>query len=119
MNGINANFRFCVTNKKKILVSVGVGDAEFDDMNELDSDDVRLESDGRFCEDLVAERDIVQFVPLKRFISSSGLISYIESQTNFAKEVLAEIPRQLTSYMKLRGFKPNFTSFEPSAPPME
>lgn len=87
-------------------------------MKELDSDDVRLESEGNFSADRMAERDIVQLVPLRKYLGSSGLISYIESQTNFAKDVLAEIPDQLTSYMKLRGMTLDSSElFKPSAPP--
>ncbi len=37
------------------IIIVGVGQADFDAMDELDSDDVRLSSMGRF-----ADRDIVQ-----------------------------------------------------------
>lgn len=37
------------------IIIVGVGDANFENMNELDSDEVRLTVDGRY-----AERDIVQ-----------------------------------------------------------
>lgn len=83
------------------IIIVGVGDADFDDMDELDSDDVRLSAEGRY-----AERDIVQFVPLNKFLSNSGPNQFIKSQADLAKEVLAEIPDQLTSFMKSRGFKP-------------
>lgn len=85
------------------IIIVGVGDAEFDAMDELDSDDVRLHVDGRY-----AERDIVQFVPLNKFLSKNG--STIKSQAELAKEVLAEIPEQLTGFMKSRGIKPQKTS---------
>lgn len=67
-------------------------------MDELDSDDVRLTVKGRY-----AERDIVQFVPLNKFLAKNG--ESIKSQADLAKEVLAEIPEQITSYMKSRGFK--------------
>lgn len=81
------------------IIIVGVGDAEFDAMDELDSDEVRLTVEGRY-----AERDIVQFVPLNKFLSHSG--PFIKSQADLAKEVLAEVPGQLTSFMKSHGFKP-------------
>lgn len=68
-----------------LLVIVGVGDAVFDNMDELDSDDVRLTVKGRY-----AERDIVQFVPLNKFLAKNG--ESIKSQADLAKEVLAEIP---------------------------
>lgn len=82
------------------IICVGVGNAEFDRMDELDSDDVRLNIDGRY-----AERDIVQFVPLNKFLTKTGG-TYVKSQADLAKEVLAEIPYQLTSFMESRGLKP-------------
>lgn len=91
----------CASSLPISIIIVGVGDAEFDAMDELDSDDVRLTVDG-----LYAERDIVQFVPLNKFLSRTGM-PFIKSQTDLAKEVLAEIPEQLTSFMKSRGIKPN------------
>lgn len=62
------------------IIIVGVGDADFEAMDELDSDDVRLSVDG-----LYAERDIVQFVPLNKFLSKDG--PFIKSQADLAKEV--------------------------------
>lgn len=59
---------------------MGVGDAVFDAMDELDSDDVRLTVKGRY-----AERDIVQFVPLNKFLAKNG--ESIKSQADLAKEV--------------------------------
>lgn len=82
------------------IIIVGVGDADFDAMDELDSDDVRLGVDGMY-----AARDIVQFVPLNKFISKGG--SAIKSQADLAKEVLAEVPAQLTSFMNSHGLKPH------------
>lgn len=89
------------------IIIVGVGDADFEAMDELDSDEVRLTVDGRY-----AERDIVQFVPLNKFLSKNGLV--VKSQADLAREVLAEVPDQLTSFMKSREFQPNrsFTEME-------
>lgn len=81
------------------IIIVGVGDADFENMDELDSDNVRLHVNGQY-----AERDIVQFVPLNKFLSKNG--STIDSQADLAKEVLFEIPEQLTSWMKTRGIVP-------------
>uniref|UniRef100_A0A8C5T202 Copine 5 n=1 Tax=Malurus cyaneus samueli TaxID=2593467 RepID=A0A8C5T202_9PASS len=81
------------------IIIVGVGQAEFDAMVELDGDDIRISSRGK-----VAERDIVQFVPFRDYMSGgpgAGL-----SMAGLAREVLAEIPDQLLSYMKARGIKP-------------
>lgn len=82
------------------IIIVGVGNANFDAMDELDSDDVTLNVDGRY-----AERDIVQFVPLNRFLSKTG--PYVNSKADLAKEVLYEIPEQLTGFMKSHSFRPN------------
>lgn len=87
------------------IIIVGVGDADFDDMDELDSDDVRLSINGR-----TAERDIVQFVPLNQFLTGHA----VRSQADLAKEVLAEIPDQITGYMRARGYKPNKTTVNPN-----
>lgn len=89
------------------IIIVGVGDADFEAMNELDSDDVKLSVDDRH-----AERDIVQFVPLNHFLSTSE--PGIKSQADLAEEVLAEIPEQLTSFMKSRGMKPDLPQNMPS-----
>ncbi|XP_071305978.1 copine-8-like isoform X2 [Agelaius tricolor] len=82
------------------IIIVGVGQAEFDAMVELDGDDIRISSRGK-----VAERDIVQFVPFRDYMTGgpgAGL-----SMAGLAREVLAEIPDQLLSYMKARGIKPH------------
>lgn len=100
------------------IIIVGVGDADFEAMDELDSDEVRLNVDGFY-----ASRDIVQFVPLNKFLSKNS--SDIKSQADLAKEVLAEVPAQLTSFMNKHGYKPqakpvhnmqNASSIAPTAP---
>lgn len=106
-------------------------------MEELDGDDVRVSSRGRY-----AERDIVQvtlalspvssqardaqhltsahrrstasdcaaasfalkFVPFRDYVDDSG--NQVLSMARLAKDVLAEIPEQLLSYMKTRDIKP-------------
>lgn len=75
------------------IIIVGVGGADFAMMEELDSDDGVLMSGGRS-----AQRDIVQFVPFRKFknVSPAAL----------AKEVLAEVPKQLTDYFKARKILP-------------
>uniref|UniRef100_A0A8C7YQ15 Copine VIII n=1 Tax=Oryzias sinensis TaxID=183150 RepID=A0A8C7YQ15_9TELE len=81
------------------IIIVGVGPAEFDEMIELDGDEERISSQGRY-----AERDIVQFVPFRDYIDRRG--NHILSMARLAKEVLAEIPDQFLSYMRTRGIKP-------------
>ncbi|EMP30071.1 Copine-9 [Chelonia mydas] len=71
-------------------------------MEELDGDDVRVSSRGRY-----AERDIVQFVPFRDYVDRSG--NQVLSMARLAKDVLAEIPEQLLSYMKSHDIKPRPT----------
>uniref|UniRef100_A0A8C1PRL9 Copine Vb n=1 Tax=Cyprinus carpio TaxID=7962 RepID=A0A8C1PRL9_CYPCA len=82
------------------IIIVGVGQAEFDAMIELDGDDIRISSRGK-----LAERDIVQFVPFRDYMDRTG--NHVLSMARLAKDVLAEIPDQFISYMKSRGIKPN------------
>ncbi|XP_056897066.1 copine-5 isoform X1 [Takifugu flavidus] len=82
------------------IIIVGVGQAEFDAMVELDGDDIRISSRGK-----MAERDIVQFVPFRDYMDRTG--NHVLSMARLAKDVLAEIPDQLISYMKSRAIKPN------------
>ncbi|KAK2186177.1 hypothetical protein NP493_212g08002 [Ridgeia piscesae] len=88
------------------IIIVGIGQADFEAMNILDGDEVRLSSRGK-----VADRDIVQFVPFREFMKEGN---FVQSQASLAKEVLAEIPDQFLSYMKKHDFKP---APPPSAPP--
>ncbi|KIH58043.1 Copine [Ancylostoma duodenale] len=84
------------------IIIVGVGDEEFDSMDELDSDDSLLAFEGR-----QAQRDIVQFIPLRQFLR--GPVTGMEGERVMellAKEVLAEVPLQLTSYMELNRISP-------------
>eukprot|EP00794_Sanderia_malayensis_P019198 gene19198-21120_t len=75
------------------IIIVGVGRASFDAMVELDGDEQGLSSNGKY-----AERDIVQFVPFNKFLGYNGVMG-----SALAKEVLAEVPEQLCSYMKKHG----------------
>ncbi|XP_022257177.1 copine-8-like, partial [Limulus polyphemus] len=91
------------------IIIVGVGPADFAAMEELDGDEVRISSHGHF-----AERDIVQFVPFREFLSGS---SWITNQARLAKEVLAEIPDQFIEYMKKRGIKAKLPPQASASPP--
>ena len=107
------------------IIIVGVGAEDFSAMDELDSDDSLLSNNG-----LTAERDIVQFVEMQRFVRGTG--SHITwNREMLAKEVLAEIPDQLVGYMKKKGFQPpgktgstypniptNLRQYAPAAPPL-
>uniref|UniRef100_A0A8C3TG42 C2 domain-containing protein n=1 Tax=Chelydra serpentina TaxID=8475 RepID=A0A8C3TG42_CHESE len=96
------------------IIIVGVGQAEFDAMVELDGDDIRISSRGK-----VAERDIVQFVPFRDYIDRTG--NHVLSMARLAKDVLAEIPDQFISYMKGRGIKPNPAppAYTPTGPTLQ
>ncbi|GKV07552.1 hypothetical protein SLEP1_g19308 [Rubroshorea leprosula] len=77
------------------ILVVGVGGADFKQMEILDADNGRrLESStGR-----IATRDIVQFVPMREV--HSGRISVVQS-------LLEELPGQFLSYMRCRDIKPH------------
>jgi len=76
------------------IVVVGVGNADFGNMVQLDSDFEVLLGGGK-----LAVRDILQFVQFSKYRDRHYSI--------LAKETLAEIPDQLLSFMKLREFIPN------------
>uniref|UniRef100_A0A7S0VQP8 C2 domain-containing protein n=1 Tax=Hemiselmis tepida TaxID=464990 RepID=A0A7S0VQP8_9CRYP len=76
------------------IVIVGVGGADFAAMQQLDGDDEPLKSQTTGQR---VQRDIVQFVAF-RDLKNDG--------ARLAKEVLAEIPEQLTSYMRSHNLKP-------------
>ena len=77
------------------ILIVGVGNCEFEKMEQLDGDDGMLTgSDNRTR----AQRDIVQFVPFRDYRG--------KTPEAFSSELLAEIPYQLTSFMKSRNIKP-------------
>ncbi|XWS64848.1 hypothetical protein CRYUN_Cryun05aG0039500 [Craigia yunnanensis] len=76
------------------ILIVGVGDADFKQMEILDADDGhRLES----STDRVATRDIVQFVPMREV--HGGQISVVQA-------LLEELPSQFLTYMRSRNIKP-------------
>ena len=76
------------------IIIVGVGKADFTRMELLDSDEgILRDSKGQ-----AAERDIVQFVPFRKYAANSDKLS---------TEVLQEIPKQLVGYFQSRNIKPN------------
>lgn len=80
------------------IIIVGVGNADFTAMNELDADTVPLMVNG-----VKAERDIVQFVPFRNF---QNIRNPALAKAYLAKEVLAEIPEQIVGFMKSRNIAP-------------
>ncbi|KAK3547627.1 hypothetical protein QTP86_026270, partial [Hemibagrus guttatus] len=96
------------------IIIVGVGPAEFDAMEELDGDEVRVSSrvvpqNGTLFsyQATTTTAECVcfpQFVPFRDYIDRSG--NQVLSMARLAKDVLAEIPEQLLSFMKSRGIEP-------------
>ena len=74
------------------IIIVGVGNADFSAMEELDGDDGALTNQAG---QRVA-RDIVQFVEFNQCMVRGDL----------AEQVLKEVPDQVCSYMERAGFKP-------------
>ena len=70
------------------IIIVGVGEADFSAMDELDGDDVRLTN----ARGLKATRDIVQFVKFNDFKNAAP--------GRLAKETLLELPTQMMSYFR-------------------
>jgi len=75
------------------IIIVGVGNADFTNMDILDADDEPL----RHTNGELMPRDIVQFVPFNEYRHEAGLL---------AAETLREIPDQVTDYMKMIKMPP-------------
>ncbi|KAL7979698.1 hypothetical protein Chor_004856 [Crotalus horridus] len=76
------------------IIIVGVGNADFTDMQILDGDDGILRSP----KGEPVMRDIVQFVPFREFKNASP--------TALAKCVLAEVPKQVVDYYSSKALPP-------------
>ncbi|XP_069068020.1 copine-4 [Pleurodeles waltl] len=88
------------------VIIVGVGNADFSDMQMLDGDDGILRSP----KGEPVLRDIVQFVPFRNFKHASPAA--------LAKSVLAEVPNQVVDYYNGKGIKPKCLSeYESSRTP--
>ncbi|XP_072996556.1 protein BONZAI 3-like isoform X2 [Typha latifolia] len=76
------------------ILIVGVGTADFKEMEILDADNGKQlqSSTGR-----IATRDIVQFVPMREFQGN---------QVSIAQSLLEELPVQFLTYMRSRGIEP-------------
>jgi hypothetical protein len=77
------------------IIIIGVGNADFSQMNILDGDGMALRSSNG----QIAARDIVQFVPFRDF-ASRGI-------AELAAEVLRELPNQITDFFSRVGKAPN------------
>ncbi|XP_048058185.1 copine-4 isoform X4 [Megalobrama amblycephala] len=80
------------------VIIVGIGSADFSDMQMLDGDDGILRSP----KGEPVLRDIVQFVPFRNFKHASPAA--------LAKSVLAEVPNQVVDYYNGKGIKPKCMS---------
>ncbi|XP_078789799.1 copine-4 isoform X4 [Oryzias latipes] len=87
------------------IIIVGVGNADFSDMQMLDGDDGILRSP----KGEPVLRDIVQFVPFRSFKHASPAA--------LAKSVLAEVPNQVVDYYNSKGIKPKVPSQYQSSRP--
>ena len=75
------------------VIIIGIGDADFTNMNRLDADEeVLYDENGR-----IAERDLVQFVPFKDFKNDGEKL---------AEQVLEEIPRQIVEFFSNKNIPP-------------
>jgi hypothetical protein len=83
------------------ILIVGVGNADFTQMDTLDGDKQRLSYNGR-----PASRDIVQFVPMRDFVSRSPSFG-VPVMADISRALLAEIPDQLLSFMGQHRIVPN------------
>lgn len=75
------------------IIIVGIGNANFDNMDRLDGDAGLFGSNGQR-----ATRDIVQFVPFRDVQFNPDVL---------AKQLLAELPSQVVQYYQSLGIQPN------------
>ncbi len=86
---------YAANNLPLSVIIIGVGDANFSSMEDLDSDGQLL----RDSRGNVAKRDIVQFVPFSQFAN--------RPREDLAAHVLYELPGQVVSYFDMIGVPPN------------
>ena len=75
------------------VIIIGIGNADFSNMNILDADEEPLYDD----KNRKASRDLVQFVPFKDFK---------DNPHKLAEQVLEEIPRQIVEYYQHQNIPP-------------
>jgi len=86
------------------IIIVGVGNADFSDMERLDADDALLSIGNR-----KAKRDIVQFVPFRDFKNATP--------ARLAACVLDELPTQVSEYFNSKGKEPPHDIPQSEPPP--
>eukprot|EP00158_Paraphelidium_tribonemae_P005222 Partr_v1_DN27233_c0_g1_i1_m38543 putative RNA binding motif protein len=79
------------------IVIVGIGRADFTQMEELDGDDEPMLKDSRGKS---AKRDIVNFVPYRDYLKIVGRKEY------FSKELLIEVPLNVVQYFHKENVSP-------------
>lgn len=92
------------------IIIVGIGNAEFDAMEELDADKGGLQMNG-----VKAARDIVQFVAFNSYNNLDPSVANL----HLAKDVLAEVPKQFMDYMKINGIVPKRRASQTTTPEIE
>lgn len=80
------------SNSPLSIIIVGVGSANFDAMDILDADDVPLRSSNG----VMMSRDIVQFVPFRKYQANNGF--------GLPAAVLAEVPSQVDDFCRKCNF---------------
>ena len=74
------------------IIIIGIGDADFANMDILDADDMELVDSHKN-----KARDIIQFVRFNKYSKDDGQL---------AEQVLGEVPEQFVEYMLIHGIKP-------------
>uniref|UniRef100_A0A914HIT1 Copine n=1 Tax=Globodera rostochiensis TaxID=31243 RepID=A0A914HIT1_GLORO len=93
------------------IIIIGIGNDEFTKMDALDADNCLLFADGH-----TAARDIVQFVPFRDFFGAGWTQNASDQEylkSVLAKEVLAELPDQVCSFMKSHNISPPLRTPQP------
>jgi len=93
---------------------VGIGENQFPNMDRLDGDHIAKDRNGE-----KSRRDIVQFIPFKQYSAYSTTNTTGNKAGSFlAKKVLEEVPLQLISFMRGKGFRPRPPGFIVPGNPM-
>ena len=75
------------------VIIIGIGDADFTNMDRLDADEEVLYDEN----ERIADRDLVQFVPFIKFKNDGEKL---------AEQVLEEIPRQIVEFFSKKNIPP-------------
>uniref|UniRef100_A0A3Q4MJ14 Copine Va n=1 Tax=Neolamprologus brichardi TaxID=32507 RepID=A0A3Q4MJ14_NEOBR len=109
-----SELKSCAAKLPMSIIIVGVGQAEFDVNQPGNQENIASLIRGFLkvmCFFLMSQ----QFVPFRDYMDRTG--NHVLSMARLAKDVLAEIPDQLISYMKSRAIKPNPVPVYSPTPP--